>query len=329
MTAHRLQTEIPAPRGGPVSERQAGPHVTYQPHRLSNTRASRAVTSTRPAPEPAPAHHTDDHPVHCTLFAVDIVSFTDRRRDDEIQRYIRKAMYRAIRNSFDRAGVGWHEWFRQDRGDGVLVVVPSAVSAMLFLDPLIDLLRAELRFHNKMSSEPAQIRLRVALHAGSVFFDGNGVVGHALTRLFTLLDAPAFKAEFRDTAAEIGLVTSEHLYDDVIRHTSGLVDPADYRPIEVAEDEFVTRGYVHIPPGPAGRAPSLLHQRRSASATAHTATAHTVAAHAAGNGAGCGAAEVTAVRDVRDVRDVREARGRDARDGRESWEAPEVRRAAR
>jgi len=263
MTAHRLQTEIPAPRGVPVSERPAGPHVTYQPHRLSSTRASRAVTGTPPAPEPAPAHHGHDHAVHCTLFAVDIVSFTDRRRDDEVQRYVRQAMYRTIRHSFDRAGVGWQEWFRQDRGDGVLVVVPSTVPAMLFLDPLIDLMRAELRFHNKMSSEPAQIRLRVALHAGSVLFDGHGVLGHSLTRLFTLLDAPAFKAEFSETAAEIGLVTSEHLYDDVIRHTSGLVDPADYRPIEVAEDGFATRGYMHIPPGPAGRTPRLVHVREA------------------------------------------------------------------
>jgi hypothetical protein len=298
MTAPRLQTEIPALRGVPVNHGHTGPHVTYQPRRLSNARMGGALMSTEPA------HTGHDHAVHCTLFAVDIVAFGDLRRDDEVQRYVRKAMYRTMQNAFDRSEVGWQPWFRQDRGDGVLMVVPSTVPTMLFLDPLIDLVRAGLRFHNKMSSDLAQIRLRVALHTGSVFFDGHGVVGHSLTRLFNLLEAPVFKTEFNTTAAEVGLVTSEHVYDDVIRHCSGLVDPGDYHAIEVVEDGFVTRGYVHIPPGPAGHAPSLLRRRRAAHATANGTSA------------------------VPDVRDVREARDRDVREGREPWEAHEVSRAA-
>jgi hypothetical protein len=117
----------------------------------------------------------------------------------------------------------------------------------VLISPFLDLLRTGLRFHNKMSSDAAQIRLRMALHSGSVVFDDHGVTGHSLTRLFSLLDAPVFKTELAHAAGEVGLVASEYVYEDVIRHCSGPIDPAAYDPIEVMENGIPTRAWVHLP----------------------------------------------------------------------------------
>ncbi len=95
--------------------------------------------------------------------------------------------------AFSDAGISWRQTYHEDRGDGVLVVVGPHVPASLLLDPLVLLLRARLRHHNKMSSDPAKIRLRMAVHAGPVMFDDSGVVGHAVIHLFRLLEAPALK----------------------------------------------------------------------------------------------------------------------------------------
>jgi hypothetical protein len=226
-------------------------HMVYRPH------------------EPVMAHMREsvtDLQVHCSLVAVDITAFGDLRRNDMVQRHMRRAMYDMLEDAFNRSGVCWQCCFRQDRGDGVLIVVPSAVPIAVLIDPLAELVEAGLRKHNELSSDVAQIRLRMALHAGHILFDDKGVVGHNLTLLFDLLDAHVFKSEFAETTGELGLITSEYVYDDVIRHCPGRLDPADYEPIEVVDDTRRNRAWVRFPPGPNGRSLSRIPRMRPAPA---------------------------------------------------------------
>jgi hypothetical protein len=66
---------------------------------------------------------------------------------------------------------------------------------------------------------------------------------------FRLLEAPAFKAAFAATHCELGFVVSDRLYDDVIRHGPGLIDPDLYDAISVSLKETQARAWVHFPPG--------------------------------------------------------------------------------
>jgi hypothetical protein len=258
MTALRPPIGIPVQHGTPVGHAQSS-RIVYR-HQRAGVQIVESTTSVGPVDEHAP-HHAE----HRSLVAVDIAAFGDLRRDDEVQRYVRKAMYEILREGFDRT-VGWESCRRQDRGDGVLVVTPPRTPIAVLVGPLFDLLRAGLRHHNKMSSDVAQIRLRMAVHAGSVLFDSHGVLGHSLTRLFDLLEAPAFKTEFTATASTLGLVTSDYVYDDVIRHCSGDIDPDDYHSIEVMEQETPGRAWVRIPPGLVSRARPRIPRARSAPA---------------------------------------------------------------
>ncbi|MDN3353062.1 hypothetical protein [Actinomadura sp. DC4] len=191
----------------------------------------------------------DDRLRQCAVLAFDVVGFGDRRRDDDVQLYVRDALYRIIERAFGSVGAPWRACHREDRGDGVLVVVPAHISTELLISPLAERVRAGLRRHNKLSSEAAQIRLRMALHAGHVHFDAYGVAGQTLVHAFRLLEAPAFKSAFAATPCELGFVVSDRLYEDVIRHGPGLIDPDLYDAISVSLKETEARAWVHFPPG--------------------------------------------------------------------------------
>jgi hypothetical protein len=187
--------------------------------------------------------------LQCSVVAFDVVGFGDRRRDDDIQLYVRAALYHVLEQAFDAVGVPWQACHREDRGDGVLVVVPALAPTEPLISPLADRVRAGLRRHNKVSSEAAQIRLRMALHAGHVSFDAHGVAGQTLVHAFRLLEAPAFKTAFAATRCELGFVVSDRLYDDVVRHGPGLIDPDLYDAISVSLKETEARAWVYFPPG--------------------------------------------------------------------------------
>jgi hypothetical protein len=187
-------------------------------------------------------------PLNCSILAFDVVAFGDRRRDDDVQVYVRAGLYRILEKAFEAAGLSWRTLHREDRGDGVLVIVPAPFSIESLISPLADWVRAGLRKHNKLSSEAAQIRLRMVLHTGHVYFDEHGVAGHTVIHAFRLLEAPAFKSAFAATRGEFGFVVSDRLYDDVVRHGPGLIDPGLYEAISVSVKETKTRAWMHLPP---------------------------------------------------------------------------------
>jgi class 3 adenylate cyclase len=186
-------------------------------------------------------------PIPCTITAFDIVGFGDRRRDDEVQVHVRAELYRVLRDAFAQSGIPWHACHREDRGDGVLVVAPPQVPTESFASPLTGWVRAGLRRHNRLSSDIAQIRLRMAVHTGQVRFDAHGVAGQALVHAYRLLEAPVFKTMLASTRGELGLIVSDRVYDDVIRHATGLIEPELYDDVTVSLKETLTRAWVHVP----------------------------------------------------------------------------------
>jgi class 3 adenylate cyclase len=184
---------------------------------------------------------------HSAILACDIASFGDLARTDRVQRHVRAALYDRLRHSFERSGVPFDGCYTEDRGDGALVVVPPGVKTTVLVSPLIDRLRAELRAYNDVSSEIARIQLRVGLHAGEIHTDDHGIVGTAVNHVFRLIEAPLFKEAFKASGACLAFIASEQVYQGVIRHADDLIDPADYRPIEVRVKETATRAWVRMP----------------------------------------------------------------------------------
>jgi hypothetical protein len=182
-----------------------------------------------------------------TLVGVDITGFGNR--EEHIQYHLRTTLYTLFEGAFAYADVEWpaHAW-RDDRGDGVLVVVPPDATHAV-LDPLVRYLHAGLRRHNKVSSEAAQILLRMAVHGGFVYRDDHGITGDAIVRLYRLLEAPSFKDAVRGNRAPLGVVVSQEIYNSVVRHGPGLIDPETYRRIPIVNKETRTEAWLHLPSG--------------------------------------------------------------------------------
>lgn len=183
----------------------------------------------------------------CAIFACDIASFGDASRTDDVREIMREAMYRHLDEGLRAAGVGLEKRYHEDRGDGVMVLVSADVGTEPLLTTVVDRLRAELRRYNKAAADVAKIRLRVAVHTGEARHDGNGVVGTAVNHAFRILDAQPFKDALKESGAALAVVVSQRVHNDVVRHGPGLIDPDEYRPIDIAVKETEGTAWVRVP----------------------------------------------------------------------------------
>ena len=184
----------------------------------------------------------------CGLFAVDIVGFNGRRRDDDIQMYVHKSLYEMLQAAFDRSDLPWFGCIHEDRGDGALVVIPPMIP-LTGLVALPDRLRGLVRRHNHVSCDAARVQLRAAMHVGPVHHDGHGFVGRDVSLLFRLLDARPLKRMLSESGAEVASIASGAMYENVILRRPSLVDLAQFRCLSVRVKETRTRAWAYTPAG--------------------------------------------------------------------------------
>jgi hypothetical protein len=182
----------------------------------------------------------------CGLFAVDIAGFNGCRRDDDIQTYVHKSLYEILQAAFDKSDVPWFSCAHEDRGDGVLVILPPMIPVAGLVDPFPIRLRGLVRRHNRVSCEAAAIQLRVAVHVGPVHYDGHGFVGRDLNLLYRLLDARSLKRMLVQSEAEVAFITSGYMYENVILRRPSLVDPRILQPLSVRAKETRTRAWAYL-----------------------------------------------------------------------------------
>jgi len=125
-----------------------------------------------------------------TLVATDIMGYARRYHGASALLYAWQAMYELVIAAFNITALPWWGCYREDRGDGTLIVAPPGISPGQILDPLIHHLNALLRSHARRAGQGMQLDLRMAIHYGYVYYDAHGVTGYALTHLYRLLEAP-------------------------------------------------------------------------------------------------------------------------------------------
>lgn len=182
----------------------------------------------------------------CTLFAVDIARFTGPDRDDDIRIYLHEELYSVLEKSFDNAGIPWASCFREDRGDGALIVVPPGIACKSIIDPLPERLRALIRRHNHIARDAARIQLSAAAHIGPVDHDGNGFIGSDINLLFRMLQAQPVKRALTSPQAELVLIVSDYVYQNVVCRYPTLVSPATFRPVRFHVKYTRTRAWTHV-----------------------------------------------------------------------------------
>jgi hypothetical protein len=182
--------------------------------------------------------------VHRSIVVVDVEGFGDQRRTNEHQVAVRDGLYGVMREGFGQAGIPWDDCGREDRGDGVFVLVPAEVPKGLLVESLPSALVAALRAHNKAHLSPERIRLRMVLHAGEVRYDDYGVTAAAVNLAFRLVDSSAVKDALAGSPGVLAVIVSSWFFDEVVRHS---VAAAGYRPVRVAVKETTTIGWICVP----------------------------------------------------------------------------------
>ncbi|MGW4114596.1 substrate-binding domain-containing protein [Actinosynnema sp. NPDC004786] len=204
------------------------------------------------------------HAVHRTVVVVDVSAFS--RRSLIPQGAIRRGLYAALAAAFEDCGLDWSAAYHEDRGDGVLVLVPPDVPKSRVADGLVHALHGELRRYNATRTEDALMRLRMAITAGEVQHDDEGVVGEAVTLAFRLLDSRPLRDALERSTGLFALIVSDRFYADVVEPDPAM-DPGSFRRVDVEVKEVRGHAWLHLPnaaapepappppPAPPDRAP--------------------------------------------------------------------------
>ncbi|MGH3244527.1 MAG: hypothetical protein ACRDNL_29445, partial [Spirillospora sp.] len=163
----------------------------------------------------SPAH--SHRRVHRAIVCVDIEKFGRSVLNDSQRADMREGLYELLERAFGRAGIRSGDRYHEDRGDGAFFLVPTEGPQARLVVPLPFHLASELRRYNQAAAADTRLRLRVALHAGYVHHDPNGVVGTAVNEVFRLLDAPQLKSALRETSCDLAYIASAHFHREVIR----------------------------------------------------------------------------------------------------------------
>jgi hypothetical protein len=208
------------------------------------------------------AEHKGDA-VHRTIVVADVAGFSSLDRTNDDRRLIREAMYKSLTDAFNRRN--WLQSYHEDRGDGVLIVVPPTVPKGRLITTLPERLEAALTRHNAAMAHQdvagaaaRQIRLRVAIHAGEVTFDRHGIMGAAIDHTFQLADARPLKTASAASPDVCALIVSDWFYNEVINHYPD-ARPDRYRHIEYQVKQTPVSAWMRVTsptlPNPAADGP--------------------------------------------------------------------------
>jgi Cyclic nucleotide-binding domain len=172
---------------------------------------------------------------NCTVLLSDVIGFGADWRTDEDRRVIREALFSMTHTVLQDLPDVW-SW--DDRGDGLLTVIPPSVPTGKVIAHLHKELPAALEEHNRVYPDSARIQLRVAINVGPVASDVMGVSGEAIIITARLVEAPVFKTAMSESGASLGIIASTFIYESVIRHGPYLEGYSEV-PVDVKESSLL------------------------------------------------------------------------------------------
>src|SRR5262245_48768096 len=105
---------------------------------------------------------------HVTIVVVDVEGFTNPARTQMHRVAVREGLYEVLRTAFSVSDLDMSSCHVEDRGDGLMILVPAMYSKRSLVSHWPDRVAAGLRQHNAAHVAEARIKLRMALHAGEV-----------------------------------------------------------------------------------------------------------------------------------------------------------------
>jgi hypothetical protein len=158
---------------------------------------------------------------------------------------VRQAAFRVLDEAFHDAGIDRRSCDVQDRGDGILFLVPADVPKTQLLNRLPGSLVHHLNEHNR--GRARRLRMRAAFHAGEVIRTDRGYVGGALNPPTALLTSAQLRTVQQVADTDLVVAVTETFYRAVVEAGPADTGPSRYRRVVVESDGNSGPAWIHIP----------------------------------------------------------------------------------
>jgi hypothetical protein len=151
-------------------------------------------------------------PQHFSIVIVDIEDSGRLSIPEKL--HVREYLYALLEQCREAGGIAEAEVTREDRGDGVYLLIDASISKRLIVEAYLGTLDAALAAR---AAGETRLRLRMILHQGEIARDCEGSAGPALDQAFAMVDSPQLKSALKaDPAGRIGVVLAQDLYRSII-----------------------------------------------------------------------------------------------------------------
>ncbi|MBB6174601.1 hypothetical protein HNR23_004661 [Nocardiopsis mwathae] len=179
------------------------------------------------------------------LWSVDVKGFGSA--DDQRQADIQQALPQVLERAVTRSGLDRETWEINSTGDGELAVLPADTPEPVLVDACVRELAVALRRYNHDLVPEARLRLRLAIHHGTVVASPRGYRGKGIVAVSRLVDSDVLRRALASSGADLAIIVSQAVFLDTVtqRHTGlGVVD---FRCVRVASKEFSEDAWIHVP----------------------------------------------------------------------------------
>ncbi|MEU9456385.1 hypothetical protein [Streptomyces sp. NPDC048277] len=192
-----------------------------------------------------------DDPLSYWIALLDIEDFS--LRPETTQATLHEELYHVVEFALAGAGLPLDEELTQDRGDGMLLLLPPDTRPTKLLRELVRGMEDALLRHRDTFNHEHRMRLRVGLNQGLVIRRGQRWTGTGINDLARLVDAgPVKQVLARAGRAQLVLVVSDEIHRRVVLGRYPGIDPAAYLPADfVTKHGEPCRGWVTVPGYPA------------------------------------------------------------------------------
>jgi len=178
------------------------------------------------------------------LVAVDVEGFS--RRPAAEQKRVQDDLEYAMSVAAANAGLDRKRWYRQPGGDGELAVLPANANGLSLVADYPRQLMLVLTEINHLAEPGARLRMRMAIHHGSVSPGLFGPFGTAPVVVSRLVDSHVLRQKLRkDNDFDLALIVSSAVYDEVIQSRFHDLDPQAFCRVSTRSKGISYTGYLY------------------------------------------------------------------------------------
>ncbi|MEU7865230.1 hypothetical protein [Dactylosporangium sp. NPDC049140] len=168
-------------------------------------------------------------------------------RVDADQDDLQHALPAVLDEAARRAGLDRSGWDRQPAGDGELAVLPEPESEVRVVDDFVRELNTALGRRNRFARPEHRLRLRLGIHHGVVKPAPMGFAGKGVVQVSRLVDAPVTRAALADGRADLAVIVSRVIFEDVVEQAHTGHDPARFARVAVENKELREDAWLYVP----------------------------------------------------------------------------------